>query len=141
MLQARTSFNVGLRIVSQGDIVAPDDPVVAGREHLFAPVGIETATARPGELRNTPPPAPVVKIPGKVKDRIAWIGDDPTRAQAVLDDENAARSPRKSVIDAATAILAEAAAASPSTEASDQSDDGDESGDGDTPPPADPTGD
>ncbi len=45
------------RVVKGGQLVAADDPVVKGREHLFAPVEdvVEQATAAPGELRAVKP--------------------------------------------------------------------------------------
>lgn len=105
-LRALTSFNLGQRIVTQGELVADDDPIVVGRARLFAPVGVEQATARPGELRNTPPP-PVDPdpIPRKVGDIVAWIGDDPARAARALEVEQATKSPRKGVLAAAQAVL------------------------------------
>lgn len=44
------------RVVAVGEVVADDDPVMVGREHLFdaAPSdagGVEQATAAPGERR------------------------------------------------------------------------------------------
>lgn len=44
------------RVVSVGEVVADDDPIMVGREHLFdsAPSnadGVEQATAAPGERR------------------------------------------------------------------------------------------
>lgn len=57
MLRANTSFFAGDRFVSLGELVASNDPVVAGREALFdrvdsAPV-VEEATAVPGVKRAT----------------------------------------------------------------------------------------
>lgn len=54
MRTALESFAVaGGRTVQRGDVVADDDPVVKGREHLFtAPwAQVEQATAAPGERR------------------------------------------------------------------------------------------
>lgn len=61
-LRARTHFSVGRRFVRPGDILDSTDPIVAGREHLFSPIGdagqpVEQATARPGEGRNVRPPS------------------------------------------------------------------------------------
>ena len=47
------------RVVSVGEVVAADDPVIVGREHLFdsAPAdgaGVEQATKAPGERRQKP---------------------------------------------------------------------------------------
>ena len=57
MLRANTSFFVGARFVAAGELVSPDDPVVAGREALFDRVGsapiVEEATAAPGVKRAT----------------------------------------------------------------------------------------
>lgn len=58
VIRANTSFLVGQRWVHAGDIVATDDPIVAGREHLFDSVDVPTrvveqATATPGEKRST----------------------------------------------------------------------------------------
>lgn len=57
MLRANTSFFVGARLVAAGELVAPTDPIVAGREALFdrvdsSPV-VEEATAVPGVKRTT----------------------------------------------------------------------------------------
>lgn len=59
MRKANTSFFVGARLITVGELVADDDPAIAGREHLFdgapsstGPV-IESATAVPGEKRTT----------------------------------------------------------------------------------------
>lgn len=52
LLRARETFFVGRITVYEGDIVDSKDTIVKGREHLFAPVGVEQATAAPGELRN-----------------------------------------------------------------------------------------
>lgn len=49
---ARTSFSVDRRVIRAGTHVAPDDPVLDGREHLFTSDGVEQATAAPGEKRN-----------------------------------------------------------------------------------------
>lgn len=55
MLQATTSFFVDHRLVAKGEIVDNADPIVKGREALFAPVApthpVEQATAAPGEKR------------------------------------------------------------------------------------------
>lgn len=55
-LCARQSFHVGRRFIPRGTVVRSDDPVIEGREHLFQDVneelGIEQATAAPGERRN-----------------------------------------------------------------------------------------
>ena len=57
-LRAHTSFAVpGRRHINEGDLVDASDPIVRGREHLFesserATVGVEQATAAPGERRN-----------------------------------------------------------------------------------------
>lgn len=55
-LRARVSFHAGTRFVRRGQLVRSDDDVVKGREHLFADVneglGIEQATAAPGEVRD-----------------------------------------------------------------------------------------
>jgi len=49
--RARTSFlAAGRRMVKAGEVLDSDDPVLHGRERLFAPV--EQATAAPGELRS-----------------------------------------------------------------------------------------
>lgn len=57
MLRANTSFFVGTRLVSAGELVSPSDPIVAGREALFdqvAPISVvEEATAVPGVKRAT----------------------------------------------------------------------------------------
>lgn len=112
-LIARRSFSVGRRIIHRGQIVDADDPIIAGRECLFAaPDDVETATRRPGEKSRakapeTPEPDP---IPRKADEVVAWIGDDAARAAQALEAEQAAKSPRKSVIEAAEAVLAAAQA-------------------------------
>ena len=57
MLKATTSFFAAGRVIVTGELVDDKDPVVAGREELFAPVEatpvIEEATAAPGVKRNT----------------------------------------------------------------------------------------
>lgn len=63
MLRATTTFHVAQRTVQVGDIVRRDDPIVAGREHLFEDLSryddapIEQATASPGERRAVKRPA------------------------------------------------------------------------------------
>lgn len=52
-VRATTSFAAGRVHVREGVVLPDDDPVVAGREHLFEPV-VETATAAPGEKRRLP---------------------------------------------------------------------------------------
>lgn len=57
MLKANTSFFADGRLVAAGSLIAPTDPIVAGRESLFdrvdtAPV-VEEATAVPGVKRTT----------------------------------------------------------------------------------------
>lgn len=49
-MKPREGFAVAGRIYTQGDDIPEDDPVVAGREHLF----VERATAAPGEKRSVP---------------------------------------------------------------------------------------
>lgn len=48
------------RVVAAGELVAADDPVIVGREHLFSELpaagaavvsSVEVATAEPGEVR------------------------------------------------------------------------------------------
>ena len=56
ILRARTAFAVGHKIVAAGALVDSDDPLVKGREGLFAPV-VEQATAAPGERRAVKRPA------------------------------------------------------------------------------------
>ena len=59
LLRAVTSFRLASpkkkpgerRFIAEGEIVDSDDPAVKGREHLFAPLTVEKATANPGELR------------------------------------------------------------------------------------------
>lgn len=55
-LRARQAFHAAGRFVRRGAVLRSDDPVVKGREHLFRDVnddlGIEQATAAPGERRN-----------------------------------------------------------------------------------------
>jgi len=56
MLRALTTFHANGRTVPANAIVDPKDPIVKGREALFAPVaptvgGVEQATAEPGEKR------------------------------------------------------------------------------------------
>lgn len=53
MHKANTSFFVNNRLVSDGDLVADDDPIITGREHLFDRVNatVEEATAVPGVKR------------------------------------------------------------------------------------------
>lgn len=56
-LRARKTFAVpGSRSFRRGDLIRSDDPVVEGREDLFEDVlnklGVEQATANPGERRN-----------------------------------------------------------------------------------------
>lgn len=58
-LRAVTSFIVadkkGIgRLVSEGDLLPVDDPVMKGRAHLFVDLeeGVEQATASPGEKRS-----------------------------------------------------------------------------------------
>lgn len=68
LLRVKAAFAVGVVVVPTGAIVAADDPIVAGRESLFAPVAptfssparrtspapvVEEATAVPGEKRTT----------------------------------------------------------------------------------------
>jgi len=43
---------------------------------------------------------------GTVADLTAWMGDDPARAQAVIDSENASGSPRSTLVAAAEGIVA-----------------------------------
>jgi hypothetical protein len=68
VLRARSAFVTSVegrrRAVRRGDLVASDDPVVAGNEHRFRDVrdvvGVETveqATQAPGEVRNVVPPS------------------------------------------------------------------------------------
>lgn len=58
------------------------------------------AKASPGSGNDGP------EVPnGKAQAVIDWIGDDPSRAKAALEAENAARRPRKTVKAAAAAIL------------------------------------
>lgn len=61
MLKVINSFSVGKRTLRRGQVVADDDPAVAGRKHLFvdlkdedarAQARVEQATAAPGERRN-----------------------------------------------------------------------------------------
>lgn len=65
VLRVRESFAADTRVYSAGEIVDAADPIVAGREALFAEVTptkrdapvapvVEQATAAPGEKRNTP---------------------------------------------------------------------------------------
>jgi len=55
MPEVRRAFAVGRTVYKRGRHLAADDPVVKGREKLFR--NIETATAAPGEIRNTRIPA------------------------------------------------------------------------------------
>lgn len=58
--QANRTFSTGRRMVSQGDIVTGDDPILKGREALFDRleyVPVETATAAPGEKRTVSRPS------------------------------------------------------------------------------------
>lgn len=52
-MQARTSFSVGRRIIRRGQLLDAKDPIIKGREHLFADPNevVEQATAEPGEKR------------------------------------------------------------------------------------------
>lgn len=60
MLRASTTFFAGDRLVQAGEIVSDADPIVKGREALFAPVQVtfptvapvEQATAEPGARRS-----------------------------------------------------------------------------------------
>ena len=60
MLRASTTFFAGDRLVQAGEIVSGSDPIVKGREALFAPVQVtfptvapvEQATAEPGARRS-----------------------------------------------------------------------------------------
>ncbi len=59
MLRASTTFFAGDRLVQAGEIVSDQDPIVKGREALFAPVQVtfptapvEQATAEPGARRS-----------------------------------------------------------------------------------------
>lgn len=54
LYRAVQSFHAGnRRLVRRGDLVPANDPVIKGREALFAPYdAVEQATAAPGELRN-----------------------------------------------------------------------------------------
>ena len=55
MLRARETFFTGdHRKVTKGDIVDAKDPIVKGKERLFESLGVEQATAAPGELRTLP---------------------------------------------------------------------------------------
>lgn len=47
-----TMFLPGRRLIAAGDIITSKDPALKGREMLFERVGVEQATAEPGELRN-----------------------------------------------------------------------------------------
>ena len=70
LLQPIEPFFWGQRFVAQDEIVASDDPVVKGREHLFKAVEVEQATAAPGEKRSVaiPKKKPAAKKPaGKGK--------------------------------------------------------------------------
>lgn len=55
MYQAVKTFAFRDRVVSKGDVVASDDPILEGRESLFRlvppPPDVEQATAAPGERR------------------------------------------------------------------------------------------
>ncbi|MGY6501640.1 MAG: hypothetical protein ACXIVQ_12230 [Acidimicrobiales bacterium] len=140
-LRARRSFSVGSRIIARGRIVAADDPIVAGRGHLFEPVDarlereVERATAQPGERRHVTPAAGD-EIPTKVGAIVEWIGDDAERAQKALDLEQAKAKPRPGVITAAQAVLD----APPAPSDGDQGNTGD-AGDADSiTVPGDPTG-
>lgn len=117
LVRSRSAFAVGTTIIRPGDVFDDADPIVAGREHLFAPVAdaaIETATARPGEKRSTvAPPAPPAddEVPTGSADKVlAWVGDDTDRAAKALAAEQAAKRPRKGLVDALTALTTPPAA-------------------------------
>lgn len=50
-------------------------------------------------------PEPVSPVPsGSVKEVLAWVGDDPKKAQLVLDAEKKSDSPRKGLVAEARKI-------------------------------------
>lgn len=76
-MRCKESFAIWIggvpRVVSAGEVVANNDPVVSGRPSAFEDVEaafardalkVEQATAAPGELR-TVSPAPVKRAPAK----------------------------------------------------------------------------
>jgi hypothetical protein len=104
MLRALTSFHAQ-RFIAAGDLVDDDDPVVAGREHLFEEASvtnrpIEQATAEPGEKRAAALPT--------AKAILETVGADPVAAQAALDAEQAAEKPRISLVAKLEKVIAEA---------------------------------
>lgn len=59
MLTARCTFSIGSRIVTEGELVPADDPVVAGRLDLFAEhgSGVRVAATVPGHVLAPATPA------------------------------------------------------------------------------------
>jgi len=57
MFTVKQSFFWNGRLYAEGQDVAPGDPVVTGRRHLFDGDDVESATAAPGEKRSTRRPA------------------------------------------------------------------------------------
>lgn len=59
ILRCMVPFVADGQVFTMGQLVDSDEPLVAGREHLFEPVetfvsrrsAVETATAAPGEVR------------------------------------------------------------------------------------------
>jgi len=56
ILRAKEAFMApGPTDVAKGDLFSSDDPIVAGREHLFAPVAAEVRATVPGTPVSPPP--------------------------------------------------------------------------------------
>lgn len=98
MATARKSFSYaqGKRnvIVHRGDELADDHPVVKASPHLFrGGSGVEQATAAPGERRDAQ--VPKHETAEQVLER---VGDDPDKAKAELEAEQAKDKPRKTLV-------------------------------------------
>lgn len=48
---------------------------------------------------------------GTSKELVDWVGDDPERAQRILDQENASDKPRKTVVEAMEKLLDDSSSA------------------------------
>ncbi len=67
ILQAQEAFTVpGPTDVAKGDLFNSDDPIVKGREHLFAPIAATVRATVPGTPLS-PPPAVAASDGPKVK--------------------------------------------------------------------------